>query len=139
LECDVIVFDFDGVLYDGESARRLGVGLLKRALEQGYRVYIVSGRHRRDLPIIRRVREGSGVGIGRLASILLRDRGSETGFKLEAYTRVLDLESCILEIHDDNPDALWPARRMVTGGLILHHNEECSVLYGSSIFEECME
>jgi len=138
LECDVIVFDFDGVLYSGEGARRLGVELLRKALEDGYRVYIVSGRRRRDLPIIRSVLEESGIGIRRLAGILLRDRGSETGFKLEAYTRVLDLESCILEIHDDNPEALWPARRMVTRGLVLHHNEECSVLYGSSVFEECM-
>lgn len=134
----MIVFDFDGVLYDDDGARRLGVVLLRKALEDGYRVYIVSGRRRRDLPIIRSVLEENGIGIRRLASILLRDRGSETGFKLEAYTRVLDLEHCILEIHDDNPEALWPARRMVTGALVLHHNEECSVLYGSSVFDECM-
>lgn len=137
--CRVIVFDFDGVLYREGDVRGLGIALVAEALSRGFRVYIVSGRRVRDLPLVKSILREAGVPPGRLSGIMLRDRGSEAWFKLSAYSSIVDSEGCILEIHDDNAEALWPARRIVSGGLVLHYNGYCSVIYGSTVFEACRE
>ena len=136
-ECMVFVFDYDGVLSVEGEPRRLGVRLLLEALDLDGRVYIVSGRPRYERDVIVRFLREQGVSPSRVRGIILRGRGSEEYHKLEAYRVVADREGCLGEIHDDNPEALWPARRIVARGLILHYDEYCEPLHGHSILPSC--
>ncbi len=140
LECDVFVFDFDGVIVrDDGSLRPLGVKLLKEALDHGV-VYIYSGRPKEDLDvIIDALAEAGGIPRRRLAGILLR-RGSLG--ELEAKRRHLDFiirrEGCIGEVHDDNEAALWLAWEVVAPrALVLHGNDWCRPIKGISVLEPC--
>ena len=137
LTCLVFVFDFDGVLARGDEPRELGVRFLAKAVKLGGRVYIVSGRRPRDRGVIRTILKEAGIGLNRLRGLYLREAGSEEAFKLEVYREIYDREGCIGEIHDDNPEALWPARKLVDHGLILHYDDYCEVLYGYSILDSC--
>ena len=136
-ECMVFVFDYDGVLSLEGGPRRLGVRLLLEALALNGRVYIVSGRPSHEASIITGLLREQGIPASRIRGILLRGRGSEVHHKLEAYREVESREGCLGEIHDDNPEALWPARRIVERGLILHYDEFCEPIHGYSILPSC--
>ncbi len=137
--CPVFVFDFDGVIVSGGELRARGIKALGEALEMGGRVYIVSGRRPSDRGYIGSVLREAGFSVARLGGLYLRGSGSEESFKLETYVRIRDLEECIGEIHDDNPEVLWPARRLVEHGLILHYDGHCEAIYGYSILRSCRE
>ncbi|MCE4601300.1 MAG: HAD family hydrolase [Desulfurococcales archaeon] len=139
MPCPVFVFDFDGVIVSEGGLRTRGVEALGEALEMGGRVYIVSGRRPSNRGYIGGILREAGFSVARLGGLYLRESGSEESFKLETYIRIRDLEGCIGEIHDDNPEALWPARRLVEHGLILHYDEYCEAIYGYSILRSCRE
>jgi len=136
-DCMVFAFDYDGVLaYPGGEPRPLGLRALLEALGLGP-VYIVSGRHASDrgemLALLRR----EGVPVSRLAGVILRVKGDEAWHKLEAYRGIVDREGCLGEAHDDNPEILYAARRLVSRGAILHYNDRCEPLIGYTILNSC--
>ncbi len=135
----VFVFDYDGVIYDREGIRSKGIEALQEAISLAGIIYIVTGRWRKEEKTIRRVLVEAGVSHNKVKRIITRRRGSEIAHKLEAYTSIIDYEGCIGEIHDDNPEVLWPARRLVTRGLILHHNNECEPIHGYTLLDSCRE
>ncbi len=136
-ECNIIVLDFDGVVVkENLEIREIGRRILSEAKRMGLRIYIVTGRHKREVPEIRRILREAG---GRAIDILARpEHGiAERDWKLSAYEEVLDKEGCIAEIHDDNPYVLESARRLGINALVLHSNETCEVIYGKSVFSFC--
>ncbi len=141
IECDVFVFDFDGVIVRSDgSIRPLGVRLLREAFGHGV-VYIYSGRPREDLYVITNALDEAGIPRRRLAGILLR-RGS--GGELNAKRRHLDLivhrEGCIGEVHDDNEAALWLAWETASPrALVLHGDEWCKPIRGTSVLKPCRD
>ena len=138
MECTVAVFDVDGVLLSNQdSARPVGVKSLLFLLDAGYRVYIHSGRSRREAGSLRRALREAGIPLSRVAGLLLRDRPvPEVDWKLYSAGLVVDREGCIGEAHDDNPYVLAALRRTVITG-VLHEGSSCLVLYGSSIVPWC--
>lgn len=133
----VFVFDFDGVIYDPVSGepRSVGVEALREAARLG-RVYIVTGRSERDMRVIREVLGEAGVRvpvIARPPGIV----GDEVSVKLELWSRLLAVEECILEVHDDNEDVLSAARRRAIGALVLHHGDRCWSIRGRSLIRAC--
>ncbi len=142
-DCDVIVFDVDGVLLDdtGRSVRLKGVRLLTRAVRE-YRVYIVTGRSEEDRWIISNMLREHGIEARELAGIFMRPRSSrvdEVTLKIELLNNIIDVEGCIREVHDNNPRVLDAARRLVEGALVLHYNDQCTSIRGKSLFPECIE
>lgn len=141
LECDVYVFDFDGVIVGvGGSLRPLGVRLLREALDLGS-VYIYTGRPREDLHVIIDSLREAGIPRGRLAGILVRvGGGGELEAKKRHLERILAWEGCVGEIHDDNEAALWLAWEAVAPrALVLHGDGWCRVLRGRSLLRSCSE
>ncbi len=138
MECDVYVFDYDGVLvYAGTGEpRRVGIDALLEATRIGV-AYLVSGRPTHERSIILATLRDAGVPVSKLGGVVLRSRGSEAWHKLEAYMTIRDREGCIGEIHDDNPEVLYPARRLVERGLILHYDDHCEPLHGYSLLSPC--
>ncbi len=136
-ECPVFVFDFDGVLFAGGIVRGIGVEALLEAVSIGGVIYIVSGRRRWDRRLIDSVLRSVRVPRSSIRDIIVRDRGGEVDHKLEAYRVIAYSEDCIGEIHDDNPEALWPARRLVSRGLVLHYNDYCEAIHGYTILSTC--
>ncbi|MCE4599498.1 MAG: hypothetical protein F7C81_04800 [Desulfurococcales archaeon] len=139
--CSVIVFDVDGVLMDesGSTPRSKGLELLAEAVA-GYRVYIVTGRSEAERGVIVELLRNSGIRVGDLAGILMRPRGdksSEVALKVRLLNRVIDVEGCILELHDNNPRVLDAARKLVRGALVLHYNDGCETLKGRSVLGKC--
>jgi hypothetical protein len=138
-ECMVFVFDYDGVIVSEGEPRSLGVEALREALSIGGRVYLVTGRRERNVHAIRSLLRSLAIPHQRIAGVITRGKGSEVSHKLEAYREISDHEGCIGEIHDDNPEALWPARRLVSRGLILHYDNYCEAIYGYSMLRACRE
>jgi len=139
-DCRVYIFDIDGVLlYPDNSIRNIGINALKWALDHG-RVYIVSGRSRRDVGVVYKLLKSVGVQVNHLSGIYMREPGDyrgELAVKLDYIMGVLSSEGCILEVHDDNTSVLNSVRRIVRGGVILHYNEYCEPLYGESTIPVC--
>ena len=136
-ECPVFIFDFDGVLYSGGMIRSVGVEALLEAVSIGGVIYIVSGRRRWDKRVIINVLKGLRVPQSSIHGIIVRSRGGEVDHKLEAYRIIMYNEDCIGEIHDDNPEALRPARRLVERGLVLHYSNYCVAIHGYTILSAC--
>ncbi|GAB6147509.1 hypothetical protein [Stetteria hydrogenophila] len=136
VDCDVFVFDFDGVLARGGAPRPLGVGMLKAALELGV-VYVYSGRPREDLGVVLEVLEEAGVARGSLAGILLRaGSAGELEAKRGHLEIILRREGCVGEVHDDNEEALWLAWEVAAPrALVLHGDDWCRALRGRSLLE----
>jgi hydroxymethylpyrimidine pyrophosphatase-like HAD family hydrolase len=139
LECEVIVFDFDGVLAkEGLEPRPLGVELLKRALEMGFLVYIVSGRGRAEADTVKSFLREIGVNLQRVSFLLRPSHAySEREWKLQAYERILEKHGCIMEIHDGNPYVLYSARRLNVRTLVLHYDNFCETIRGRTILGKC--
>ncbi|MCE4604707.1 MAG: HAD family hydrolase [Aeropyrum sp.] len=140
-ECPAVILDFDGVLAVegplGPEPRRLGLEILAEALSLGLKVYIVSGRREADRPVVERLLAEAGAPAGRLAGVVLRSsRKTEVDHKLDSILRVEAREGCVAEMHDDNPYVLHSVRRHVKAG-VLHHGEQCTVLYGVALTSKC--
>ncbi len=144
IECDVIVFDFDGVLVDYNlRPRPLGVSLLKEAVKGGLVVYIVSGRLKDELYTVKNALKDMDIKTNKLKDILLRpsSRLSEKNWKLMAYSRIIDKEGCIAEVHEDNPYVLSSIRKLGIETLVLHvyeGSERCEVLKGKPRLFACI-
>ncbi len=139
-ECDVIVFDFDGVLVNEDlRPRHLGVSLLKEAIEKGFSVYIVSGRPKEEIHIIKDFLKNINVRPGSLRAIMLRSSTniSERDWKILAYNKIIDKEGCIAEVHDDNPYVLGSIKKFNVGALVLHLPDRCEILKGRSRLSSC--
>ncbi len=141
IDCHVYIFDVDGVLvYPWGEPRPLGFKALSWALADGA-VYIVSGRPARERGLLTRLLRSISVKPGLIAGYYLRqDPGiGEVEHKLSSVQDILSTEGCILEVHDDNPRVLDSLRRLVTGGLILHYNDNCEAVYGSTRIPYCKQ
>jgi len=139
-ECDVIVFDFDGVLANKDlRPRSLGVSLLKEAVKRGFSVYIVSGRLKEELHIIKDFLKSINIKPSSLQAIILRTSSnvSEKNWKILTYNRIIDKEGCIAEVHDDNPYVLDSVRRFNINTLVLHLFDHCEILKGRSKLSSC--
>ena len=142
-QCLVAVFDVDGVLLEadplglGVRPRPLGIEALRELLEQGFRVYIVTGRPagRRGETLYQL--RAAGVPVERLAGVLMDEWGvGELASKLRNIERVLEREGCIGEVHDDNPEVLSSVGRRAYA-LILHGPWGCEELRGHSSSRAC--
>jgi len=136
-ECMVFAFDFDGVIaYPGGEPRRVGIEALQEALQLGA-VYIVTGRPQADRSVVHSLLRREGIPLSRIRRIILRGGGGEVWHKLESYRWIVDVEGCLGEVHDDNAEVLYAARRLVQRGTILHFNEHCEPLTGYTVLESC--
>ena len=143
--CEVFIFDFDGVLAkaaEGEAPapRLLGISLLRTATARGI-VYIYTGRHCRERDLILSLLREWGIRPSRINGILCRSSGvSEVDAKLGHLARVLEVEGCIGEVHDDNPYILSSIRRHTRfHALVLHYDDSCEVIQGRSLLGGCRE
>ena len=137
LEDCVFVFDFDGVIYDPieDKPRPVGIEALRTAASVGW-AYIVTGRPEREVSFIRAVLAEAGL----RAPILARPRnlrGNEVLVKVELWSRLLEEEECILEVHDDKEVVLHAARRYARGALVLHQGGQCWSIRGRSLIPVC--
>ncbi len=141
-DCSVFVFDFDGVLAASTEggrivAREAGISALREALGVGT-VYVLSGRVSQEKWIIKALLSQEGLYRG--VKVVTRrpgDKRSEVDYKLSELLRILEVEGCIGEIHDNNPYVLEAARRHVLRGGILHYDNTCEPLYGFTVLEAC--
>ncbi len=142
-ECFVAVLDVDGVLLrrgiGGEvEVRRLGVEVARSLAEAGYRLHVHTGRRPGDRGLVLSLLREAGFPLSSTVCLMFRgERGvGEVEWKLSALQEALEREGCVGEIHDDNPEVLEAARRMV-GGAVLHWDEYCGLLYGSTAAPQC--
>jgi hypothetical protein len=140
-DCPVAVFDFDGVLVflDGEMWDNPdGLSCLKDAVKRGLIVYVVSGRRKRDLHLVKSFLRRHSVSLPDKQLILRTKHVSEIDHKLEAAYKVLEREGCIGEWHDDNPYVLDSMRKIVCRALVLYVRGKPFNYHGRSLLS-CIE
>jgi len=99
------VFDIDGVLLVNGAPSREGVENVRRCVERGLRVAIVSGRRLEEWPRIRSLLKSSGAPVDRIEILALKRSEEDTReFKLRIYSEIVAEGLDVAEIHEDDLD-----------------------------------